>query len=193
MKNLRVGLFGGSFDPVHCGHLLMARAAIEEAELDRMILIPTATSPFKPDSNPAPADARLMLLRLALAGETDCEVDDQEIRRGGVSYTIDTVKSMSERHPGAKLFWLIGADHVRQLPEWREADELARRVEFLIIPRPGETAPALPPPFRGRVLQGFPFAVSSTEIRERVRSGRSLANLVPTTVAEAIRNNRLYL
>jgi nicotinate-nucleotide adenylyltransferase len=193
MKNLRIGLFGGSFDPVHCGHLLMARAAIEEAGLDRVVFIPTATSPFKPDSNPAPAAARLRMLRLALAGEADCEVDDQEIRRGGVSYTIDTVKSMAERQPGAKLFWLIGADQVWQLPEWREAEELARLVEFLIIPRPSENAPELLAGFHGRVLKGFPFGVSSTEIRERARSGKPLTHLVPAAVAEAIRNNRLYL
>ncbi len=88
---MKIGLFGGSFDPVHLGHLLAAQAAIEELGLDRLFFIPAAQSPFKPENQPAPAPARLQLLRLALVGKMNCEIDDQEIRRGGVSYTIETV------------------------------------------------------------------------------------------------------
>src|SRR5688572_15561537 len=101
----RIGLFGGSFDPVHLGHLLVAQAACEEFELARLFFIPAAQSPLKPDQTPAPAEARLRLLRLALAGETKYEVDDQEIRRGGPSYTIDTVHAYRERFPKAALFY----------------------------------------------------------------------------------------
>ena len=88
-SKMKLGLFGGSFDPVHLGHLLVAQAAMEELGLDRLFFIPAAQSPFKPENKPAPASARLQWLRLALAGKTNCEVDDQEIRRGGVSYTIE--------------------------------------------------------------------------------------------------------
>jgi len=189
----RIGLYGGSFDPVHLGHLLVAQAAREELNLDKIFFIPAAQSPFKPDAKPTPAAERLKMLRLALAGNPRAEVDDQEIKRGGVSYTIDTVRDYAHRFPNTKLFYLIGADHVLQLPKWREADELAKLVEFLIIPRPGESRTKIPAPFRGEFLSGFPLGVSSSQIRARVKAGLPVENLVPATVAEAIRNNRLYL
>ena len=93
----RIGLFGGSFDPVHLGHLLVAQAAREELELTNLFFIPAAQSPFKPETPPSPAQQRLRLLRLALAGKTWCEIDEQETRRGGVSYTIDTVRDYATR------------------------------------------------------------------------------------------------
>lgn len=189
----RLGLFGGSFDPVHLGHLLVAQAAREELGIARVFFVPAAQSPFKPGAAPAPPGQRLRLLRLALAGQADCEIDDQELRRGGVSYTIDTVRDYARRFPEAELFYLIGADHVGQLPKWREAADLARLVEFVVIPRPGQSEAVLPAPFRGRALSGFPLGVSSSQVRERVRAGLPVELLVGEAVAEAIRNNRLYL
>jgi nicotinate-nucleotide adenylyltransferase len=189
----RLGLFGGSFDPVHLGHLLVAQAALEELELSRLFFIPAAQSPFKPQSATAPGPLRLAMLRLALAGEPACEVDDQELRRGGVSYTIDTVRNYAARFPQAELFYLIGADHVAKLPQWRDAAELAERLRFVVIPRPDETPAPAPEPFRVSRLRGHPLALSSSEIRARVRSGASLRNLVPAGVADFLRNNRLYL
>lgn len=190
---LRVGLFGGSFDPVHLGHLLVAQAAREELHLDHLFFIPAAQSPFKPERQPTPAPLRLRLLRLALAGREWCVLDDQEVRRGGVSYTIDTVRDYAARFAEAQLFYLIGADHLRQLPKWREAPELARSVEMAVIPRPGQGDADLPPPFRGRTLVGFPLGVSSSQIRARIKSGLPIDHLVPAAVVECIRNNRLYL
>jgi len=189
----RIGLFGGSFDPVHCGHLLVAQAAMEELELSRLYFIPAAQSPFKPQNVPAPSVVRARLLRLALAGQSRCEIDDQEIGRGGTSFTIDTVRDYANRFPQAQLFYLIGADHVPTLPKWRDADELASQVEFVVIPRPGQAATQFPPPFRGRELAGFPLGVSSSQIRARAKSGLSIRGLVPDTVAEAIGNSGLYL
>lgn len=212
----RIGIFGGSFDPVHLGHLLVAQAAIEELELDRLFFIPVTQSPFKLDQPHAPAAERVRLLRLSLAGRTDCEVDEQEIQRGGVSYTVETLRDYSRRFPQAALFCLIGADNVASLPQWREAEELARLAEFVAIPRPvcrpgfsrsaappegGTPEPAppeggttnFPPPFRGRALAGFPFGVSSSQVRARVKAGQPVDLLVPPAVAEAIRNSRLYL
>lgn len=188
----RLGLFGGSFDPVHLGHLLVAQAAIEELNLHRLFVIPAARSPFKPEKQPAPDAARLAMLRLAFAGRTDCEVDDQEIRRGGTSYTIDTVREYARRFPGAQLHYLIGADNIGSLPQWREATDLARLVSFVVIPRPGEPPPTLPAPFRGVCLRGFPFGVSSSEIRARAKAGLPLAPLVPAAVAEFIKSQGLY-
>jgi nicotinate-nucleotide adenylyltransferase len=189
----RVALFGGSFDPVHNGHLLVAMAAMEELSLDRLFFIPAAQSPFKPETSPAPAELRLRLLRLALAGQAHYEVDDQEIKRAGTSYSIDTIRDYAARFPRARLFYLIGADHIRQLHTWRSAEELARLIEFVAIPRPGEAAPVPLPGFRIQRLMGFPLGLSSSQIRERVRAGESIENLVPAPVVEAIRNSRLYL
>jgi nicotinate-nucleotide adenylyltransferase len=210
----RIGLFGGSFDPVHLGHMLVAQAACEELFLVRLYFIPAAQSPFKPAQLPAPAAERLRLLRLALAGHSNYEVDTQELTRAGLSFTIDTVRDYAERFPGAELYYLVGADHVPFLPQWREANELAKMVRFVVIPRPVSSIFGNPTMGTGTVtgtatskvsgsvlgggfgiqtLQGFPLAVSSSQIRQRVRDGLSIEALVPPEVAEAIRNNRLYL
>ena len=190
--NIKLGLFGGSFDPVHLGHLLVAQAAVEELGLDKLFFIPAAQSPFKPENQPAPTPARLQLLRLALAGRTNCKIDEQEIRRGGVSYTIDTLRDYAERFPRAELFYLIGADHAAKLDKWREPDELARLAEFVVIPRPGEPVVEFPKPFRGRILKGFAIEISSSQIRARVKAGLPVDHLVPPFVADAIRAAGLY-
>jgi nicotinate-nucleotide adenylyltransferase len=189
----RIALFGGSFDPVHMGHLLVAQAAREELELSRLFFIPAAQSPFKPDRKPTAPNERSRLLCLALAGKSWCEIDDQEINRGGISYSIDTARDYDRRFQGAEIFYLIGADNVSQLPKWRESAELARLLQFVVIPRPGQTDVPFPAPFRGRMLKGFPLGVSSSQIRARVKAGAPIDHLVPAAVAEAIRNNRLYL
>jgi nicotinate-nucleotide adenylyltransferase len=189
----KIGLFGGSFDPVHLGHLLMAQAACEEAGLQRLFFVPAAQSPFKPGTMPTPPAERLRLLRLALAGKSNYEIDDQEIRRGGVSYSIDTVRDYAKRFPDAELHYLIGADHVPSLAKWRDAADLARLATFLVIPRPGQPDVVFAPPFKGRALKGFPLGVSASEIRARVKAGLPIDHLVAPAVAEAIRNYRLYL
>jgi nicotinate-nucleotide adenylyltransferase len=106
---------------------------------------------------------------------------------------VDTLRDYAKRFPGAALFYLLGADNVTALPQWREASELARLAEFVVIPRPGDAEMPLPAPFRGRNLRGWPFGVSSSEIRARVKAGKAINHLVPSAVAEAIRNNQLYL
>jgi len=189
---MKLGIYGGSFDPVHLGHLLVAQAAIEELGLHRLCFIPAAQSPFKADAKPAPDAVRLQLLRLALAGKTNCEIDAQEIQRGGISYTVDTLRDYAKRFPGAELFYLIGADNAAKLNEWREPAELARLAEFVAVPRPGGGVPVFPQPFRGRVLKGFPLGVSSSQIRARAKAGLSLQHLVPTAVAETITATKLY-
>ena len=189
----RIGLFGGSFDPIHVGHLLVGQSAREELRLDRLFFILAAQSPFKPGSTPTAAHLRLRMLRLALVGWDWCEVDDQEIRRGGISYTIDTVRDYAARLPDADLFYLIGADHASELFKWRNAQDLAKLAQFVVIPRPGQPAMSLPEPFRGVQLVGFPIAASSSQIRQRVKARLPLEPLVPAAVAEMIRNNGLYL
>ena len=190
---MRIGLYGGSFDPVHLGHLLVAQAAREEVGLDRVFFIPAAQSPFKPDRVLSPDKVRLQMLRLTLAGMTYCEVDGQELERGGVSYSIDTVRKYESKFAGAELFYLIGGDHVAQLPKWRDAAELAAKVTFLVIPRPGEPALEVVPPFRLRRLVGFSIGVSASQVRERVRQKLPVELLVGGPVAQTIRDNDLYL
>jgi len=133
------------------------------------------------------------MLRLALVGRTYCEIDSQELERGGISYTIDTVRKYKKQSAQAELFYLIGADHVGQLTKWRDAADLAALVEFVVIPRPGQVQQELPKGFRGRHLTGFPLGVSSSQIRERVRNGFPVDLLTGAPVAEAIRDNGLYL
>ena len=189
----KIGLYGGSFDPIHVGHLFAAQAAFEEIGLAKVCFIPAAQSPFKQGSIRTAGQLRLQMLRLALAGSPASEVDSQEIDRGGVSYTIDTVRDYAKRFPGSELYFLIGADHARQLTDWHEASELAAAARFVIIPRPGELVQPVPPPFRGVVLRGFPLALSSSQIRERVRRRLPINHMVQGAVSEAITNNRLYL
>lgn len=193
MSAQRIGIFGGSFDPVHIGHLLVAWAAREEARLDRMIWVPARISPFKQDQRLASAELRLRMLRLALAGLEWCQVSDIELRREGVSYSVDTVKSLRTTFPEASLYFLIGEDNLHALSSWREADTLMRWVEFLILPRPGAGTPMSLPGARLHSLNGWPIQVSSSDIRRRVQTGRSIRHLVPPAVAEVIHNNRLYL
>lgn len=190
---MRLGLYGGSFDPVHVGHLLVAAAALEEFELDRLVFVLASQSPFKPDRQASTPADRLRWLRLALAGKTRCVVDDVEIRRGGISFTIDTVRHFRVQHPGSSVYYLIGEDHLEQLPKWREAGELARLVEFILVPRPGASPAPAPTGFNVHRLRGHPFAVSSSEIRERLRAGRPIDHLVPDLVARDLMENRLYL
>jgi nicotinate-nucleotide adenylyltransferase len=178
---------------VHLGHLLVARAAREELALDRMYFVPAAVSPFKQAQQSAPASHRLCMLRLALAGWEWCAVSEVDVERGGVSYSVDTVRTFAARCAGARLFFLIGADNVGTLPQWRNADELSRLVEFVAIPRPGEAVVQAPEGFRVSWLKGWPAQVSSSEVRRRVKAGQPVDHLVPDRVAEFIRNNGLYL
>jgi nicotinate-nucleotide adenylyltransferase len=189
---MRIGLFGGSFDPVHLGHLLVAQAACEELLLDRLFFIPAAQSPFKPESQPASAELRLRMLRLALVGKSNYEIDDQEIHRGGISFTVDTVRDYTRRFPKAELYYLIGADHVSTLPKWRDADELAQTIQFVVIPRPGEMPTPPSPPFSVTILRGWPLGLSSSHIRARVRAAQPIGTFVPPGVEEVIHEAGLY-
>ena len=171
----------------------LARAAREELGLDKVCFIPAAQSPFKPGTSPAPAPERLRLLRLALAGETGCEIDDLEIRRGGVSYTVDTLRHYAEKFPGAELFYLIGADQTAQLPQWREAGELARLAQFVVAPRRAKARRRCPRRFADGPCAGFRWRCRPPRSGRGSRRGCRSRGLTPAAVAEAIANNRLYL
>jgi len=184
------GIFGGSFDPVHVGHLTVAAAAARALELGVVHLVPACVQPFKTGREPAPAEHRIAMLRLAVAGRAPLVADDREIRRGGVSYTVDTLGEISAEHPADRLCLLVGADTARDFPQWRHAEEIARLARVVVLTRPGVAAPSYPP--IADVLEVPAVAVSATEVRARVARGESIRGLVPDAVADYIAEHGLY-
>ena len=185
----RVGILGGTFDPIHLGHLILAQAALEELDLDRILFIPAALSPHKKEVPPSVSAAdRLEMIRLAIVGEPRFSLDDRELHREGPSYTIDTVRSLLGDHPGVRFLYLIGADNIRDLETWHEIDELKNLVDFAVFERSKRES---------GVRSGFPVVqrvidISSTEIRERLAKGLSVRYLLPSSVHDYIMSHHLY-
>ncbi len=192
---MRVGVFGGRFDPPHLGHLLLAEQAREALDLERVLFVPAGAPPHKGAS--AAAEDRLEMTRLATDDNPSFLVDDREVRRAGPSYAIDTVEALRRERPGDELVYLIGADAYADIASWHRAEAFVRSVELAVAPRPG-TARAeldgLGEPFRSaaRRLDIVPFGLSSTLVRRRARGGRSLRYLVPDPVAAFLRRRRVY-
>ncbi|WP_404422894.1 nicotinate-nucleotide adenylyltransferase [Nibricoccus sp. IMCC34717] len=191
---MKLGLFGGSFDPVHHGHLLAARDALEGAGLDEVLFLPAAQAPLRDQSTRTPAVHRLAILKAALSGKPGFGVSDLELRRGGTSYTIDTVRQVAAELPGNELYWIIGADQVAKLHEWREIEALAALVTFLALERPGHEGrlQAEIPGLRLQRVRGHQVELSSTEIRARAAAGQPLDFLLPHKAIAYIRENSLY-
>ena len=200
---MRIGIFGGSFDPVHYGHLLLAEYCREQARLDEVWFVPAATAPHKRQSALASGESRARLLRLAIAGHEAFRVSDLELRRGGISYTAETLESIHAERPEAELFLLMGADSLRDLPNWRRPETICRLAWPLVVGRHGS------PPVDFSVLAGIlsperierarQFAVemplveySSTEIRRRVAAGKSIRYQTPDAVVALIDEQGLY-
>jgi nicotinate-nucleotide adenylyltransferase len=186
-RPLKLALYGGTFDPIHHGHLILAREAVEQLGLDRVAFVPAAQSPFKPEQIATAPEIRSAMVRAAIAGEEIFELDESEILRGGTSYTIETVEKAALRWPGAELWWLIGEDHLPKLPAWHRYEELVKRVRFAVFARGGN----------GNAPNGFPRVtrqvdISATEIRTRVARGDSIRYLVPEAVRALIEEHRLY-
>jgi nicotinate-nucleotide adenylyltransferase len=183
----KIGIYGGTFDPIHHGHLILSRQACEELKLDQLIFVPAALSPFKKDPAKASGELRLSMLRAAIQGQKDFIADDCELQRPPPSYSIDTVLKIRERDPNAELFWLIGADNVSGLKKWHRFDALEKLVQFIVLDRGCAEEAAHKYPVVRRNID-----ISSTEIRNRVASGRSIRYLVPHAVEEIIRREQLY-
>lgn len=186
----RLGLLGGSFNPIHHGHLIVATRLAEALKLDRILFIPTAISPLKGRGVLASARDRLAMVKLALRGNPLFEASDVEVRRGGVSYTVDTLREL-RRPPTDKLFLILGADAARLLPRWRRIGEVRRRVTFALMARAGISLPR-PLPKRYILVKVPLLEISGTEIRERVRKGLSVRYLVPEAVGVYIQRKGLY-
>jgi nicotinate-nucleotide adenylyltransferase len=193
-RSVKIGLLGGSFDPVHFGHLLAAQDAYEQHGLDRVIFVPASRTPLKPEESQAAGADRLAMLRAAVEWDRRFEISDYELRQGGVSYTIDSVRHFRGLYPNDRLFWIVGGDQLRLLPRWREIEALAGMIEFIFLERPGYAARAQLeiPGLRLHRCDGHLLAVSSTELRARTRRGLSLDYFVPHKAILYIRDRGLY-
>jgi nicotinate-nucleotide adenylyltransferase len=191
-----VALYGGSFDPVHCAHLSVAQAALQQLHLDRVIFIPAAQSPLKRAEACASDEDRVAMLHLAVAGQPRFEVNACEIERGGTSYTIDTLRHFSEIFPrasGCQLFWIIGADQFELLPQWHQIEEIAALVTFIVLRRPGYVIGAGSVPGLKYVEVDAPLmSHSSSEIRSLLAQGLSTEDLLPCSVEAFISSHGLY-
>jgi nicotinate-nucleotide adenylyltransferase len=191
---VKIGFLGGSFDPVHFGHLLAAQDAYEQHNLDRLILVPAAQAPLKPNDVQSSAEDRLAMLRAATEWDHRFEISDVELRRGGVSYTVDSVRHFRTVFPNDDLYWIIGGDQLPKLHLWKDAPALAQLVEFIFLERPGFPVKAQPniPGLRLHRCDGHLLAISSTELRERTRQKLSLDYFVPHKAIVYIKEHSLY-
>ncbi|WP_419580668.1 nicotinate (nicotinamide) nucleotide adenylyltransferase [Stieleria magnilauensis] len=200
---MRIGIFGGSFDPVHVGHLWIAESATEALDLDRLLWIPTATQPLKPGGPVATNEQRVEMLRLAIAGRPGHAVDQRELHRAGVSYTVDTIAELEREHVGAELFLIIGSDSLASMRRWHQPAELLSRVTLAVVRRGGEgeidfsvleglVGDDRIERFRRCVIKMPLIEISSSEIRNRAGQGSSIRHRVPRPVEVYIEANGVY-
>ena len=184
---MKLAIYGGTFDPIHHGHLIIAREALETLGPDEVIFVPARLSPFKKATPVASGEIRLLMLRAAIENEIGFAVDDCELRRPAPSYTIDTVKEIRRRKNNAEIYCLIGEDNVDELTKWHRFAELEKMVRFIVLDRTGQR-----PSHSYQVIRRI-IEISATEIRKRVASRRSIRYFVPPAVAEIIQREKLYL
>jgi nicotinate-nucleotide adenylyltransferase len=201
---MRIGVFGGTFDPVHLGHLIVAEQCREQAQLDQVLFIPAARPPHKLEQPLTPFGQRVEMLQLALAGQPAFVVDELEKDRPGPSYTADTLEQLHRREAGAELFLIVGSDCLPDLPFWHDPGRIAEQAGLLIVPRPGtevwppeQLRAALRLPAHVNLRQqtvSVPLVdISSRELRRKVGAGRSIRYLVPRAVECFIATHRLYV
>lgn len=182
----KVGIYGGTFDPIHHAHLILAREALDQLALDEVLFVPAALSPHKQDQPPTPATVRLEMVRAAIAGEPQFRIDERELRRSPPSFTIDTIEEMRTAENELELFYLLGSDNLARLHTWHRFDDLQRLVRFVVLVRGCDLIETR------YVTVQRPIDISGTEIRNRVATGRSIRYLVPPAVEEIIRRYSLY-
>lgn len=187
---MATGLLGGSFDPVHHGHLIAADRAAEALALERVVFVPCARQPLKATGPVAEAADRAAMLRAAIAGHARFALETLELERPGPSYTVDTLRALRARWPGERLVLLLGADAAADLPRWREADEVARLAEVAVLTRPG--CPEVAAPLVRHLVATPAIEISAREIRARCLAGTSIRYLVPDAVAAYIAQHGLY-
>jgi nicotinate-nucleotide adenylyltransferase len=195
---MRLGVMGGTFDPIHLGHAAMAEAGADCAHLDRVLIIPVSVPPHRAAAT-APAADRLAMCRIAVAGHPRLEVSDLELRRPGPSYTVDTLQRLAAERPGAELFLLLGWDSAREIRSWRSPGEVMRLARTVVVSRPGYPAPAPADLLAAGIDPDLAVLcdvrtpdVESTDVRRLVEQGRGLAGLVDPAVESYLRRHRLY-
>lgn len=194
----RIGVFGGTFDPPHVGHLLTARDAAERLRLGRVLWIPAGQQPLKVAGDAASAADRRQMAELTVAGDPGHEVEPMEVERGGLSYTVDTLRALRDRHPRAELYLLLGADAWRTFGSWREPATIQELATVAVLVRdsdvqsPGGAVPGSSGAVQPVMLPTRRIDVSATEIRNRVRSGLSIRGFVVEPVERYIAEHRLY-
>lgn len=186
-----LGLLGGSFDPVHHGHLIVAQAAAETLGLDGLRFVPAREQPFKRGRHGAAPEHRAAMLELAVAGSPGFGVETAELERPGPSYTVDTLRALRARAPDTPLTLLLGADAAAELAAWRSAAELPTLARIVVFARPGTPVPDSP--LIHQAITVPVIDISATEVRRRARAGRPLRYWVPDAVAEYVTRHRLYL
>ncbi len=200
-KQNRMGLLGGTFNPVHNGHIAMAYIALYEFLLGHVMFIPLGSPPHKKGESIAPAEQRLSMLRLAIAGESRFTVSDMEIRRKGITYTVDTLEALCRAHPDTEYYYIIGADTLYELTTWKNYQRVFKLVSFICVLRPGlndngatQYATALNTRFGCQVYVARDKGpdISSTLIRNMAAQNHTISGLLPKSVAEYIRQNRVY-
>jgi nicotinate-nucleotide adenylyltransferase len=190
---MRLGVFGGTFDPVHLAHLALAEQCREQGGLDRVLFIPAPRPPHKPDRVAAPFHHRVEMLELAIAGYPAFAVDQMEKDRPGPSFTADTLRELRERQPENELFLLVGSDCLPYLPTWHETAQIAALATLLVAERPNwSLAAEIPPAFRAQRIQMPLLDISSRDLRRRISEGRSIRYLVPRAVECYIQQHGLY-
>jgi len=182
----KIGIYGGSFDPIHHGHLILARESREALGLEKVIFVPAAMSPFKTRAAAASGDMRLKMLSVAIEGEKGFAIDDCELRRPPPSWTIDTVLAIRKRETDSEIYLLVGEDNVATLDRWKRFDELNKLARFVVLDRTGSQTG------RDYPIVGRKIDISATEIRKRVARGQSIRYLVPPAVEEIIQREKLY-
>lgn len=218
---MRIGLLGGTFNPIHTGHLYIAEAVQEKLHLDRILFIPSGNPPHKKEEEIPPAKHRLEMTRLALLGRPGFELCDIEVRRPGKSYSVETVSELQRRYPNDRLFFIIGTDAFFDLPAWKEPERLLSLCDFVVVARPGHPFSQLPNlgPLRGidpaplreldrrkeemvtlpiasrsaiHFISIPPSPISASQIRKELAAGKKMKNLLPEPVASYIIKNKLY-
>ncbi len=188
---MRIGVFGGTFDPPHLGHLVVASDACGALGLDRVLWVPSAVPPHKARTVQAPAQARLEMVRAAIEGDARFEASDVELRRPGPSYTVDTLRELADAHPGAELVLLIGADNLREIPKWRDPEGILALARVAVLSRDGA---GVPPgaPIPATAVGVTRVDVSATEVRRRAAAGETIRYLVPDAVRALVERRGLY-
>jgi len=191
---MKIGFLGGSFDPVHFGHLIAAQDVLEQFHLDRLFLVPAAQAPLKPNDVQSSIEDRLVMLRAATEWDRRLEISDYELRKGGISYTIDSVRHFKAQFPEDELFWIVGGDQLPLLHKWKNINELVRLVEFIFLERPKH--PVKPhveiDGLRLHRCDGHLIEISSSQLRERAKNGLSLHYFCPQKVIAYIESRKLY-